>query len=160
MMGVMNITKSHSFCHRWIPCLKLFYIDIFRLTGQDTVKGVAMFSHAFFLTSFYIILIMLILALADFAYQKWQNLQSMKMTKQEVKDEMKNYDGDPKIKQKRRQVQLQMSRQRMMKDVKDADVVITNPTHLSVALKYEEATMRAPVVVAKGADLLALKFER
>ena len=71
---------------------------------------------------------------------------------------MKNYDGDPKIKQKRRQIQLQMSRQRMMKDVKDADVVITNPTHLSVAVKYDEATMRAPIVVAKGADLLALKI--
>jgi flagellar biosynthetic protein FlhB len=98
------------------------------------------------------------LAIIDFAYQKWQNSQSMKMSKQEVKDEMKNMDGDPKVKQKRRQIQMQMSRQRMMKDVQDADVVITNPTHLSVAVKYDEATMHAPIVVAKGADLLALKI--
>lgn len=158
MMGVMNISKVMLFALVAYLVLTYKYVDIFRLTGQDIQKGVLMYADTFFLVSMYVILVMLILALADFAYQKWQNLQSMKMTKQEVKDEMKNYDGDPKIKQKRRQIQLQMSRQRMMKDVKDADVVITNPTHLSVALKYEEATMRAPVVVAKGADLLALKI--
>lgn len=158
VMGIMNVSKVMLFGTVSYLVIKYLYVDIFRMTGQDTRKGIMMFSDAFFLLSFYIILIMLILAIADFAYQKWQNLQSMKMTKQEVKDEMKNYDGDPKIKQKRRQIQLQMSRQRMMKDVKDADVVITNPTHLSVALRYKEATMRAPVVVAKGADLLALKI--
>jgi len=158
VMGFMNVTKVMLFAIVSYLVIDSFYVEIFRMTGQDVRKSMMVFSHTFFLLSFYIILIMLILALTDFAYQKWQNLQSMKMTKQEVKDEMKNYDGDPKIKQKRRQIQLQMSRQRMMKDVKDADVVITNPTHLSVALKYEEATMRAPIVVAKGADLLALKI--
>lgn len=158
VMGLMNVAKVALFALVAYLVIKTLYIDIFRMTGQEVRTTVMLFSDAFFLVSFYVILIMLILALADFAYQKWQNLQSMKMTKQEVKDEMKNYDGDPKIKQKRRQIQLQMSRQRMMKDVKDADVVITNPTHLSVALKYEEASMRAPIVVAKGADLLALRI--
>lgn len=158
VMGLMNVAKVALFALVSYLVIKSLYINIFRMTGQEVRTTLTLFSDAFFLVSFYVILIMLILALADFAYQKWQNLQSMKMTKQEVKDEMKNYDGDPKIKQKRRQIQLQMSRQRMMKDVKDADVVITNPTHLSVALKYEEASMRAPIVVAKGADLLALRI--
>ena len=156
--GLMNIAKVAMFAIVGYLVINYRYVTIFRMTGQDLRKTIMVFSDAFFLLSFYVILVMLILALIDFAYQKWQNFQNMKMTKQEVKNEMKNYDGDPKIKQKRRQIQLQMSRQRMMKDVKDADVVITNPTHLSVALKYEEATMRAPVIVAKGADLLALRI--
>jgi flagellar biosynthesis protein FlhB len=156
--GLMNIAKTILFAWVSYAVLSSEWIKIFRLTGQDIMQNTSMLSYVFFKLAFYLILTMMILAIIDFAYQKWQNLQSMKMSKQEIKDEMKNYDGDPKIKQKRRQIQLQMSRQRMMKDVKDADVVITNPTHLSVAVKYDEATMRAPIVVAKGADLLALKI--
>lgn len=158
MMGLMNIAKTALFAWVTYWFLSSVWISIFRQTGQEINHGLTLFADVFFELSFYIILIMLVLAILDFAYQKWQNLQSMKMTKQEIKDEHKNYEGDPKIKQKRRQIQQQMSRQRMMKDVKDADVVITNPTHLSIAVKYNEATMRAPVVVAKGADLLALKI--
>jgi flagellar biosynthetic protein FlhB len=158
MMALMNTGKTLCIGTVTYMVLKSLWIPIFRLSGQDIRKSVFMFFDAFFQLSFYIILVIMILAIIDFAYQKWQNSQSMKMSKQEVKDEMKNMDGDPKIKQKRRQIQMQMSRQRMMKDVQDADVVITNPTHLSVAIKYDEATMRAPIVVAKGADLLALKI--
>jgi flagellar biosynthetic protein FlhB len=158
MIGVMNMAKIILIAWVSYMVLKNHWFSIFRLAGHDSIQGVHLFADVFFQLAFYIVLAMLILALADFAYQKWQNTQSMRMSKQEVKDEMKNYDGDPKVKQKRRQIQLQMSRQRMMKDVKDADVVITNPTHLSVAVKYDEATMRAPIVVAKGADLLALKI--
>lgn len=158
MMGVMNLSKVILIAWVSYAVLKSHWSTIFRLTGHDGIQGFLLFVDIFFELAFFIVLTMLILALADFAYQKWQNTQSMRMSKQEVKDEMKNYDGDPKVKQKRRQIQLQMSRQRMMKDVKDADVVITNPTHLSVAVKYDEATMRAPIVVAKGADLLALKI--
>ena len=156
--ALMNTAKTIMIGWVAYVVLRNDWIKIFRLSGQDIMQNTSLFAHVFFKLAFFLILTMLVLAIADFAYQKWQNLQSMKMSKQEIKDEMKNYDGDPKIKQKRRQIQLQMSRQRMMKDVKDADVVITNPTHLSVAVKYDEATMRAPIVVAKGADLLALKI--
>ena len=158
VLGMMNVTKSILIA--WVSYLVLsaYWGSLFHLTGQDVRQSSALFFEVFFALAFFIVLTMLLLALADFLYQRWQNVQSMKMTKQEVRDEMKNMDGDPKIKQKRRQIQLQMSRQRMMKDVKDADVVITNPTHFSIAVKYDEATMRAPIVVAKGADLLALRI--
>ena len=83
----------------------------------------------------------------------------MKMTKQEVKDEMKNSEGDPQIKGKQRQRMQEASRRRMMQDVPKADVVITNPTHYAVALKYDAGTGTAPILVAKGADLIAQRIK-
>ena len=157
-MGLMNISKTAFIAWIAYAVLANNWSSILRMTAQETVHNLTLFSIVFFDLAFYLILGMLILALIDFSYQKWQNSQSMKMSKQEIKEEFKNYEGDPRLKQKRRQIQMQMSRQRMMKDVQDADVVITNPTHLSIALKYDEATMRAPLVVAKGADALALKI--
>lgn len=158
VMALMNTGKTVLIATITYLVLSRFWIPIFRLSGENTRQSYLIFLDAFFHLAFYTVLAILILAIIDYAYQKWQNIQSMKMSKQEVKDEMKNMDGDPKVKQKRRQIQMQMSRQRMMKDVQDADVVITNPTHLSIAVKYDEATMRAPIVVAKGADLLALRI--
>ncbi len=156
--ALMNIAKVLVFSWVGYVVLGNAWQDIFKLTGQDLVYGMSLFSSIFFKLALYILIVMFILAIIDFSYQKWQTLQQNKMTKQEVRDEHKNYEGDPKIKQKRRQIQQQMARQRMMKDVKDADVVITNPTHYSIAVKYDELTMRAPIVVAKGVDVLALKI--
>jgi flagellar biosynthesis protein FlhB len=156
--ALMNVAKVLVFSWVGYVVLGNAWQDIFKLTGQDLVYGLSFFSYIFFKLALYILIVMFILAIIDFSYQKWQTLQSNKMTKQEIRDEHKNYEGDPKIKQKRRQIQQQMARQRMMKDVKDADVVITNPTHYSIAVKYDELTMRAPVIVAKGVDVLALKI--
>ena len=103
--------------------------------------------------------ILLILALADFVYQKWQYKHSLRMTKQEVKEERKQMEGDPLIKGKIRSIQLQMSRKRMMTAVPTADVVVTNPTHFAVALKYDSKVMKSPTVVAKGADLIAKRIK-
>lgn len=99
-----------------------------------------------------------VVALMDFAWEKWTYHQKLLMTKQEVKDEAKEKDGNPEIKQKIRSIQRQMAQKRMMDDVKKADVIVTNPTHLSVALKYDGQTMVAPSVLAKGADHLALRI--
>lgn len=101
----------------------------------------------------------LIIAFADFLFQKWKFKQDMMMTKQEVKDEFKQAEGDPQIKGKIRQKMMQISRQRMMQDIPKADVVITNPTHFAVALKYDPALYPAPYVVAKGTDHLAAKIK-
>lgn len=101
----------------------------------------------------------LIIALADLIYEKLKFKDDMKMTKQEVKEEYKNTEGDPQIKGKIRQRMREASRRRMMKSVPEADVVITNPTHLAVALKYNADEQRAPVVIAKGADYLAQKIK-
>lgn len=100
-----------------------------------------------------------IIAVVDYAYQKWKFHEDMKMTKQEVKDEYKNTEGDPKVKSQQRARMQQASRRRMMQEVPNADVVITNPTHLAVAIRYDKLTHEAPVVVAKGADYLAAKIK-
>lgn len=99
-----------------------------------------------------------IVALGDFAWEKWTYRQKTMMTKQQVKDESKEKDGSPEVKQKIRALQRQMATKRMMDDVKKADVIVTNPTHISVALKYDGESMVAPSLVAKGADHLALKI--
>ena len=103
-------------------------------------------------------LVMVFIAVADFLFQWWKYEKDLKMTKQEVKDEYKMMEGDPKIKSKIRQKQMQMSAMRMMSAVPDADVVITNPTHYAVALAYEDKVSSAPTVVAKGQDYIALKI--
>jgi flagellar biosynthetic protein FlhB len=103
-------------------------------------------------------LLLFALAILDYAYQRYRIEQSLKMSKQEVKDEMRSMDGDPKIKARRRQIALQRVIQRIKKDVPKADVVVTNPTHFAIALQYDSKTMHAPKVIAKGQDLIALRI--
>lgn len=100
-----------------------------------------------------------VIAAADYFYQKHKFSEDMKMTKQEVKDEYKNSEGDPQVKGKIKARMREASQRRMMQSVPDADVVITNPTHLAVALKYDKNTSAAPIVVAKGADYVAEKIK-
>lgn len=103
--------------------------------------------------------IYLILGLADYAYQKWKFHEDMKMTKQEVKDEWKNSEGDPQVKSKIKQRMREASQRRMMQSIPEADVVITNPTHFAVAIKYDSEVADAPIVTAKGQDFLAQKIK-
>lgn len=105
-------------------------------------------------------LVLLILAIIDYIYQLWRNEKKLMMTKQEVKDEMKQMDVDPKIKNRRRNIQLQQAMLRMQSDVPRADVVVTNPTEIAIALRYDPDTMRAPRVVAKGRGYIALKIRQ
>lgn len=106
-----------------------------------------------------IALFYMLIAAVDFVYQKYKHKKDLKMTKQEVKDEYKNAEGDPQIKSKQRQRMMEASRRRMMQKLPEADVVITNPTHFAVAIKYEPEVYDAPYVVAKGADYLAQKIK-
>ena len=99
--------------------------------------------------------IFVIIGLADFGYQKWKHLHDLRMSKQEVKDEMKQSEGDPQIKGQIRQKMREGARRRMMQELPKADVVITNPTHFAVAVKYDKETAEAPYVLAKGADYVA-----
>jgi len=101
----------------------------------------------------------LIISFVDFAYQKYKFSKDMRMTKQEVKDEYKQQEGDPKVKGKIRQKMQEASRRRMMQDLPTADVVITNPTHYAVAIKYDPEVAEAPIVLAKGSDYLAAKIK-
>lgn len=103
--------------------------------------------------------VFLVVAAADFIFQKWKFNKDMKMTKQEVKEEYKSTEGDPQIKGKIRQRMQEASRRRMMQDLPKADVVITNPTHYAVAIVYDKEYGEAPVVLAKGADYMAQKIK-
>jgi len=101
----------------------------------------------------------LVIGIADYIYQKHKFNEDMKMTKQEVKDEYKNTEGNPEIKGRQRQRMREVSQRRMMQDVPKADVVITNPTHYAVAIQYDAEKAKAPVVLAKGEDYLAQKIK-
>ncbi|SIN95956.1 flagellar biosynthetic protein FlhB [Sulfurivirga caldicuralii] len=98
---------------------------------------------------------LIVVALIDVPYQLWEHTRQMMMTRQEVKEEFKQQEGDPQVKGRIRQLQHEMAQRRMLQKVPEADVVITNPTHFAVALKYDPATMREPIVLAMGADLMA-----
>jgi len=104
--------------------------------------------------------VLLILAILDFSFQKWQHTKDLRMTKQEIKEELKQMDGDPLMKQRRTRVARQLALQRIGQAVPNADVVVTNPTHFSIALRYDSKTMTAPKVVAKGADFLAMRIRQ
>lgn len=112
-----------------------------------------------FILAMKIALVLGIMAVFDFVYQRWEYNQSLKMSKQEIKDEYKLSEGDPKIKAKIKERQRMMAMRRMMQEVPKADVVITNPTHFAVALKYDMKTMGAPILIAKGQDLTARRIK-
>ncbi|MFJ5769990.1 flagellar biosynthesis protein FlhB [Psychrobacillus sp. NPDC093180] len=103
--------------------------------------------------------VLLFISILDFFYQRFDYEKNLKMSKQDIKDEHKNSEGDPIIKSRIRQRQREMAMRRMMQEVPTADVVITNPTHFAIALKYDDELMDAPIVVAKGADLVAQKIK-
>jgi len=137
-----------------------YFDDIMALsmmsTPEDIFNASEIIAWSFFWVSFSIVVI----AGIDAPYQKWNHHKQLKMTKQEVKDEYKNSEGDPRVKSRIRSLQFQAARRRMISAIPTADVVVTNPTHFAVALKYDQAKFRAPVVVAKGADEVALMIRK
>lgn len=138
--------------------LKLMAADILGLGLQDPVEAILNSSSLLAWFFLYISLPLVVIAAIDVPWQMWNYKKELKMTKQEVKDEAKESDGRPEVKAKLREMQQAAANRRMMEKVPTADVVITNPTHFAVALKYDEARMRAPTLVAKGADVLAFKI--
>ncbi len=139
--------------------LAIIWNDI--LSMMDKSLGAALES-IFELTMYFLLTILLIIfifAIIDFFFTRYYYFKQLKMSKQEIKDEHKQMEGDPIVKGRIRQIQMKMSRQRMMSNVSDADVVITNPTDYAVALKYDKDKSTAPVVVAKGTNFLAIKIK-
>jgi len=108
---------------------------------------------------FFVCLAMIVLAALDFVYQRWQHEKSLRMTKQEIKDERKQTEGDPKIKARIRSIQIEMAQRRMMEAIPEADVVITNPTHLALAIKFDAKQMIAPQLIAKGSGFIAERIK-
>ncbi len=137
--------------------------EITRLIGATSLHPAGAFaagSAVVFTLAVRMGLLLLVLGLLDYFFQRWKLMQSLRMTKQEVRDELKRMEGDPMVKQRRRQVQQKLAMQRIAQDVPQADVVVTNPTEYAVALKYDEETMAAPRVLAKGKDFLALRIRQ
>jgi len=124
----------------------------------DLPTSIQKIADIIFAMAFQVIAVIIILGVIDYVYQQWQTTQDLKMTKQEVKDEAKQSEGDPQIKGKIKQKQREMAMARMMQEVPKADVIVTNPTHYAVALQYKKG-MAAPVVVAKGQDLVARRIK-
>jgi flagellar biosynthetic protein FlhB len=128
------------------------------LVGQDMETILALLRKEIVQLFTVALSIMFVVAIADYMYQRYQLFKSLRMSKQEIKDEYKQAEGDPIVKGKIKQMRAQKSRQRMMARVPEASVVITNPTHFAIALEYNREKMHAPVVTAKGMDLIALKI--
>src|SRR5699024_9380454 len=134
--------------------------EIFMQSQAGLASALAFFGSTTTRMAMFAAIALVIVALFDYAYLRFDYEKNLPMSKHEIKEEYKNIEGDPLIKSKIRENQRQMALRRMMSEVPDADVVITNPTHYAVAIKYDEAKGEAPFVVAKGADYIALKIDR
>ena len=150
-VGILFYVVYDSLKDEWGLVINIYQLDLWQAINLivDTVLTI----------SFKISAVFLIIAFADWKYQKYRFSSDMKMTKQEVKEEYKNAEGNPPIKGQIRKKMQEVSRRRMMQELPEADVVITNPTHLAVALKYDKEQAEAPVVIAKGADYLAARIK-
>ncbi len=171
--GVKRLFSTESLVRTGLGMLKMlavgavaYHTIVSRITpvlGAGTVPPLGilhMAAQLLFALMLRMALVLLVLGLIDYFYQRYRTEQQLKMSKQEVRDELKRMEGDPMLKSRRRQAQAKIAMQRMAIDVPKADVVVTNPTEYSVALKYDEATMRAPRMVAKGKDLMALRIRQ
>jgi flagellar biosynthetic protein FlhB len=140
--------------------LKMFFFDIMALSLMSEPNNIE--SALYFLAWLFLGLCasVSVIAVVDAPYQKWNHIRQLKMSLQEIKDEYKNSEGDPQIKARIRRTQMQMSMKRMMQEVPKADVIVTNPTHYAIALKYDQGKFRAPVVVAKGVDEVAMHIRK
>jgi flagellar biosynthetic protein FlhB len=134
------------------------YQDFITMMNQELSLTIATMLKLTFYFLSAILLIIIIFAIIDFYFTRHYYMKSLRMSKQEIKDEFKNMEGDPQVKGRIRRIQMQMAQKRMMSSVPDADVVITNPTHYAVALKYDNKINSAPKIVAKGIDFIALRI--
>ena len=156
LKGIIKITVVTILAYKVLQP----YIPKSELLPDMSLQGILDFIHDLVvLLLFTVTIAVLIIAVGDYAWQKYSHLKKLRMTKQEVKDEYKQMEGDPLVKSKIRQIRMERARHRMMENVPKADVVIVNPTHYAVALEYDMATMPAPKVTAKGVDTVALRIK-
>lgn len=135
------------------------YNSIPKLLEMDLNNSVAFIGNSIISIGFRVSIILLILSLFDYGFQIWEYEKNLRMTKQEVKEEYKQIEGSPQVKSKIREKQRQLSLRRMIAEVPKADVIITNPTHLAIAIKYDQDIAQAPYIVAKGKDLIAQRIK-
>jgi flagellar biosynthetic protein FlhB len=171
--GIKRLCSMRSLAELIKSIFKLLFvgsISFFMIKGEivnipsliqlSIVDTLLFISKVSFKICFYTFLALLILSILDYTFQRWQHEKSLRMTKQEVKDEFKQREGDPAVKARIKSIQREMAQRRMMKSVPEADVIITNPTQLAIALKYDKETMMAPRVTAKGAGYIAERIKK
>lgn len=156
---LFDTAKLVILCAVVISYLKDKWDLVMKMYSYTLTQGIALIGDIIIDIGMRVSMWFIVIGAADFAYQKWKFHDDMKMTKQEVKDEYKNTEGNPQIKGAIRRKMQEASRRRMMQQLPEADVVITNPTHLAVALKYDKEVAEAPIVIGKGADYLAEKIK-
>lgn len=156
---IKSVLKIGVILYMAYSSIKSHQNDIFILYELPLKRAVALVGDIIINTGLKISIVYLIVGIVDYIYNKHKFNEDMKMTKQEVKDEFKNTEGDPTIKGQQRKRMQEAAQRRMMQDVPKADVVITNPTHFAVAIKYDADTNQAPVVTAKGQDYVAMKIK-
>jgi flagellar biosynthetic protein FlhB len=130
------------------------------MAGMAVPEAALFLTQTLFWTTMKVAIALLVLAILDYGFQRWKFEQDLRMTPQEVREEMKNLEGDPQVAARRRQVQRQLAQSRVSAAVPKADVVITNPTELAVAIQYDPEEMAAPIVVAKGAGAVAQRIRK
>ncbi len=132
--------------------------DLSQMTGNTPRQGIEMMGHIALKLGFRTCAVLVFFAAADYWFQRWQYYKKLRMSHQDMKDEMKQQEGDPILKQRMRSIQMEIARKRMMQDVPDADFILTNPTHYACALRYDPLKDHAPMLVAKGQNHLAFKI--
>ena len=150
-MGVIGYITWISLSGEVLDLMSLSKLPLSGILGFNFALLVKLFGR--------VVVALAILAVFDYLFQRWQLEQRLKMTKQELKEELKQTEGDPQLRSRVRQIQRELSRARMMQNVPKADVVVTNPTHFAVALQYDREVMTAPKVTAKGADFMAERIK-
>lgn len=162
-MGAMEMVKSLA------KIGAIGYIGYSSIKGQmsnlplltsENAAGIAAYAmRTTFDLGMKVVVLMLFVAAMDYGFQRWQHIQNLRMTRRELKEELKETEGDPMIRSIIRERGMEVARRRMMQEVPKADVVVTNPQHIAVALKYDKSIAPSPVVVAKGADLIAQRIK-
>ncbi len=170
--GFKRIFSSHSLLELIKSILKITivgfvvynyfmnnYADIPNLLAMSIEESTMFIGNTIVNTGIRVAMVLMLIAIFDYAYEFWQFEKKLKMTKQEVKEEYKQAEGNPQVKSKIKEKQRQMALKRMMSEVPKADVIITNPTHFAIAIKYDSGVSEAPLVIAKGKDLIAQKIK-
>jgi len=155
---VKSILKISVLTYVVFLAVKKEWLNMPSLIDMEVAASVAYIAKVSFSIMLKTVWVLVVIAAIDFAYQKWNFEKGLRMSKEEIKEEMKETEGDPIIKARIKSMQREMARKRMMNDVPKADVVITNPTHIAVAIRYDREKGGAPIVVAKGAGFVAEKI--
>ncbi len=171
--GLSNIVGKRGIAKTLINTLKLSGVlavaalvltgivaSVARLPLLEPIQGMYTIARLAFDLALWLLLILAIVGVADYLYQRWQHHQDLRMTKADVKDERRAMEGDPQVKSQRFKMAQKIALQRINQNVPKADVIVTNPTHFAVAIQYDSDTMRAPKVVAKGVDHMAMRVRQ